>query len=100
MYDTAAAILKAAKAEILPYDADFMGMPGQAIHEHSTCRMGADPKRSRAERVLPDARREECVRRGRRGVYHGVGEESDADDSGAGMARDGLSGGEMKASRL
>ena len=23
-----------------------MGIPGQAIHEHSTCRMGADPKRS------------------------------------------------------
>ena len=35
-----------AKAEILPYDPTFMGMPGQAIHEHSTCRMGADPKRS------------------------------------------------------
>ncbi len=46
MYDTAAAILRSAKAEILPYDPNFMGMPGQAIHEHSTCRMGADPKRS------------------------------------------------------
>ena len=46
MYQTAAAILKAAKAEILPYDPTFMGIPGQAIHEHSTCRMGADPKRS------------------------------------------------------
>ena len=46
MYDAAAAILKSAKAEILPYDPDFMGMPGQAIHEHSTCRMGRDPKRS------------------------------------------------------
>ena len=46
MYQTAAAILKQAKAEILPYDPTFMGMPGQAIHEHSTCRMGADPKRS------------------------------------------------------
>ena len=43
---TAAAILKEAKAEILPYDPTFMGIPGQAIHEHSTCRMGADPKRS------------------------------------------------------
>jgi len=30
----------------LPYDATSMGIPGQAIHEHSTCRMGADPKRS------------------------------------------------------
>ena len=46
MYQTAASILKEAKAEILPYDPTFMGMPGQAIHEHSTCRMGADPKRS------------------------------------------------------
>ncbi len=46
MYQTAAAILKQAKAEILPYDPTFMGMPGQAIHEHSTCRMGADPRRS------------------------------------------------------
>ncbi len=46
MYETAAAIMHAAKAEILPYDATSMGIPGQAIHEHSTCRMGADPKRS------------------------------------------------------
>ncbi len=46
MYQTAAAILKEAKAEILPYDPSFMGIPGQAIHEHGTCRMGADPKRS------------------------------------------------------
>jgi choline dehydrogenase-like flavoprotein len=46
MYQTAASILKEAKAEILPYDPTFMGIPGQAIHEHSTCRMGADPKRS------------------------------------------------------
>ena len=46
MYETASAILHAAKAEIQPFDASFMGIPGQAIHEHSTCRMGADPKRS------------------------------------------------------
>lgn len=46
MYETAAAILHSAKAEILPYDAASLGIPGQAIHEHSTCRMGADPKRS------------------------------------------------------
>jgi choline dehydrogenase-like flavoprotein len=38
--------MHAAKAEILPYDASSLGIPGQAIHEHSTCRMGADPKRS------------------------------------------------------
>jgi choline dehydrogenase-like flavoprotein len=46
MYETAASIMHAAKAEILPYDASSMGIPGQAIHEHSTCRMGLDPKRS------------------------------------------------------
>ena len=46
MYEAAASILQAAKAEILPYDATSMGTPGLAIHEHSTCRMGADPKRS------------------------------------------------------
>jgi len=46
MYQSAAAILKEAKAEILPYDPTFMGIPGQAIHEHSTCRMGVDRKRS------------------------------------------------------
>ncbi len=46
MYNTAAGILHETKAEILPYDPEFMGFPGQAIHEHSTCRMGADPKRS------------------------------------------------------
>lgn len=46
MYQTAAAILHAAKADILPYDASSLGIPGQAIHEHSTCRMGADPRRS------------------------------------------------------
>lgn len=46
MYDTAESILKAAKAEIVPFERNFMGVPGQAIHEHSTCRMGEDPKRS------------------------------------------------------
>ena len=46
MYEAAASILHAAKAEILPYDATSMGTPGLAIHEHSTCRMGDDPKRS------------------------------------------------------
>ena len=46
MYDKAAEIFHAAKAEIMPYDPNYMGIPGQAIHEHSTCRMGTDPKRS------------------------------------------------------
>ena len=46
MYETAESIMHAAKAEILPYDATSLGIPGQAIHEHSTCRMGVDPKRA------------------------------------------------------
>ena len=46
MYEAAASILHAAKAEIFPYDATNIGTPGLAIHEHSTCRMGTDPKRS------------------------------------------------------
>ena len=46
MYDTAEAILKAAKAEVLPFRRGTVDMPGAAIHEHGTCRMGDDPKRS------------------------------------------------------
>ncbi len=46
MYDTAEAILKAAKAEILPFKRGSTDVNGNAIHEHGTCRMGADPKRS------------------------------------------------------
>lgn len=46
MYDTAEQILKAANAEILPYKRGWLDANGSAIHEHSTCRMGDDPKRS------------------------------------------------------
>lgn len=46
MYDTAEEILHAAKAEILPFERGWVDTNGSAIHEHSTCRMGADPKRS------------------------------------------------------
>jgi choline dehydrogenase-like flavoprotein len=46
MYDTAEAILRAAKAEILPFERNAVDISGSAIHEHGTCRMGADPKRS------------------------------------------------------
>ena len=38
--------MHAAKAEIVPYDFGYTGTKRQAIHEHGTCRMGADPKRS------------------------------------------------------
>jgi choline dehydrogenase-like flavoprotein len=46
MYSTCEAILKQAKAEILPYERGKIDGLGTAIHEHGTCRMGADPKRS------------------------------------------------------
>lgn len=46
MYDTAEAILRSAKAEILPFERGKLDVAGAAIHEHGTCRMGMDPKRS------------------------------------------------------
>lgn len=46
MYDTAESILRAAKAEIVPFERGWLDSLGSAIHEHGTCRMGADPKRS------------------------------------------------------
>jgi len=46
MYDTAESILHAAKAEIVPFERNKLDVNGSAIHEHGTCRMGADPKRS------------------------------------------------------
>lgn len=46
MYDTAESILRAGKAEILPFERGRIDVAGSAIHEHGTCRMGADPKRS------------------------------------------------------
>ncbi len=46
MYATCEEILHAAKAEVLPYRRGSLDVSGGAIHEHGTCRMGADPKRS------------------------------------------------------
>jgi choline dehydrogenase-like flavoprotein len=46
MYDTAEQILRSAKAEIVPYRKGALDNPGSAIHEHGTCRMGDDPKKS------------------------------------------------------
>jgi choline dehydrogenase-like flavoprotein len=46
MYDMAEAILKQGKAEILPFERGRTDVLGSAIHEHGTCRMGDDPKRS------------------------------------------------------
>ena len=46
MYDTCEEILNAAGAEVGPIDRTVHDMPGSAIHEHGTCRMGADPRQS------------------------------------------------------
>jgi len=46
MYDTCLEILNGAKAEIVPFELGHLEPNGSAIHEHGTCRMGADPKRS------------------------------------------------------
>ena len=46
MYDVVEEILHAMKAEPLPYERGALDELGAAIHEHGTCRMGADPKRS------------------------------------------------------
>ncbi len=46
MYDTAEEILHEMKAEVLPYTRGSIDKFGSAIHEHGTCRMGRNPKRS------------------------------------------------------
>ncbi|MBM3734378.1 MAG: GMC family oxidoreductase [Acidobacteria bacterium] len=46
MYSTVERILHQAKAEALPYTRGQLDVNGSAIHEHGTCRMGDDPKRS------------------------------------------------------
>ncbi len=46
MYDTAEEICKAAGARSWTIGGAGSTTPGSAIHEHGTCRMGADPKRS------------------------------------------------------
>jgi choline dehydrogenase-like flavoprotein len=46
MYDTAEQVMHSAKAELIGYKRGTVDQPGKAIHEHGTCRMGSDPKRS------------------------------------------------------
>ena len=46
MYDTAEQILHSAKAEIVPHEKGWLDSAGSAIHEHGTCRMGDDSKKS------------------------------------------------------
>lgn len=46
MYDTVEALMREARAEPFDYQRGQWDGPGSAIHEHGTCRMGADPKNS------------------------------------------------------
>ncbi len=46
MYDTVEELLRQAKAEVFDFRRGRTDPPGSAIHEHGTCRMGADPKTS------------------------------------------------------
>ena len=46
MYDTALEIMHEAKSELVHFKRGTVDMAGSAIHEHGTCRMGDDAKRS------------------------------------------------------
>ena len=46
MYDTALEIMHEAKAELVHFKRGSVDVAGSAIHEHGTCRMGDDAKRS------------------------------------------------------
>jgi choline dehydrogenase-like flavoprotein len=46
MYDTVDAMLHAVKAEDVQSTRGWLDVNGSAIHEHGTCRMGDDPRRS------------------------------------------------------
>ena len=46
MYDATEEILKASGAVVVDMQRGSVDRMGSAIHEHGTCRMGSDPKRS------------------------------------------------------
>ena len=50
IYDVCEEILHEMKAETLPYQRGEIETLGTSIHEHGTCRMGEDPKRSALNR--------------------------------------------------
>jgi choline dehydrogenase-like flavoprotein len=50
IYDSLETILTEAKAEIFHLQRGRVDTPGSSIHEHGTCRMGSDPKRSALNR--------------------------------------------------
>lgn len=46
MADTVESLVREARGELLHFKRGDWDLPGSAIHEHGTCRMGADPKTS------------------------------------------------------
>ena len=94
------AIAKAAGAELVDYKRADIDRNGSAIHEHGTCRMGDDPKRSALNALQPDARGAERLRRRRLGLPHRDREEPDAHDPGPVVARDRSPGRTAQARRL
>jgi choline dehydrogenase-like flavoprotein len=50
MADTVEEIVKASGGELVNYRRGELDAMGSAIHEHGTCRMGADPKKSALNR--------------------------------------------------
>ena len=100
MYDTAEEIAKAAGAELVDYKRGDIDRNGSAIHEHGTCRMGDDPKRSALNALQPDARGEERLRRRRLGLPDRDREEPDAHHPGPVVARHRLPGRAAEERRL
>ena len=90
MNDTVEEIVKAAGGELIGYKRGDLDRNGSAIHEHGTCRMGADPKRSALNAIQSDARGQERVRGGRIGIPECHREEPDADHPRAVVARNRL----------
>ena len=90
--DTSVALAEAAGFEVLSKNYD-PNPPGYSIHELGTCRMGDDPEDQRAEQVEPEPRYQESVCGGWGCVCERGLAESDDDNSGAGHAGVGASGG-------
>ncbi len=91
MADTMEEIVHAAGGVLVGYQRAALDRNGSAIHEHGTCRMGADPKRSalNAFNQMHEVRNVFVVDGS--AFTNGNREEPDADDSGVGLAGDGLS---------
>ena len=96
MADTAEEMLRAMGAEDVKGRAD-LAMPGLAIHEVGTARMGNDPEDLGAEPLAAGARGQEPVRDGRRRLPELGLPEPDAHHDGARRARLRAPGGRVQA---